>query len=251
MRLRRTWLAVTALLPVTLAAQTPTVITMDEEPHHHLALQNDYVKVFAVHVPPGDSILLHRHDQDTIAVAIGDQEVTVGIPGKPDVRQRNADAQVRLQASGYVHSTRVDGNMPYHTVAVELLRPQTNFHNVCAEILAGRPLNCPAIPAKASSATISRVLLASDQTEVRMVRVLPRQSASVALDDSPAYRDASQLIVALDPATISTASAKEPAKKLQPGDFVWLDPAQSSTHEFQNRGANEARFLQIRLLRAQ
>jgi hypothetical protein len=126
---------------------------MDQEPHHHLTLQNDYVKISEVEVSPGDSIVLHHHDQDTIA--IGDQEVTVGIPGKPDVHQKNADAQVRLQRGGYVHSTHVDGDMPYHTVAVELLRPQTKFHNVCAVILPGQPL------------------LDSEQTRVRLVRVLP------------------------------------------------------------------------------
>src|SRR6267154_2082692 len=131
------------LLPLSLFAQTPAVITMDEEPHHHLALHNDYVKVFKVEVSPGDSIVLHRHDQDTVAIAIGEQLVTVGIPGKPDVHQKNADAQVRLQRGGYVHSTHIDGDTPYHTVAVELMRPQTNFHNVCAEVLPGQPLNCP------------------------------------------------------------------------------------------------------------
>ena len=91
---------------------------MDHEPHHHLALQNDFVKVFNVEVSP-KSIILHSHDQDTIAIAIGDQLVTVGVPGKPDVHQKNADAQVRLQRSGYTpHSTHVDGDTPYRTVTV-------------------------------------------------------------------------------------------------------------------------------------
>src|SRR6202166_4927840 len=128
MKTKATWFAAMCLLPMLLVAQAPAVITMDQEPHHHLSLQNDYVKVFNVEVSPGDSIVLHRHDQDTIAIAIGEQLVTVGIPGKPDVHQKNADAQVRLQRGGYVHSTRVDGDTLYHTVAVELLHVQTNFH---------------------------------------------------------------------------------------------------------------------------
>jgi len=115
---------------------------MDEEPHPHLALHNDYVKMFTVEVVRGDSILLHRHDQDTIAIAIGEQLVTVGIPGKPDVHQKNADAQVRLQRSGYMHSTHVDGDAPCHTVAGKLMHAQTTFHKVCAEILPGQPLKC-------------------------------------------------------------------------------------------------------------
>ncbi len=82
MKTRAAWFAALWLLPSALVAQTPAVPTMDHEPHHHLALHNGYVKVFNVEVAPGDSIILHSHDQDTIAIAIGDQLVTVGIPGK-------------------------------------------------------------------------------------------------------------------------------------------------------------------------
>jgi uncharacterized Zn-binding protein involved in type VI secretion len=189
------WFAAMCLLPVLLVAQSPDVIKMDQEPHHHLSLHNDYVKVFKVGVSPGDSIVLHRHDQDTVAIAIAEQLVTVGIPGKPDVHQKNADAQVRLQRGGYVHSTRVDGDTPYHTVAVEPLHPQTGFHNVCAVILPDQPLNCPDAAAKTTPAYASQLLLESGETRVRLMRVLAGQNMT--LGD---LRDF-QLIVALDPAS--------------------------------------------------
>src|ERR1700676_5556762 len=158
------WFTTLCLLLLPLMTQTPSVITMDQEPHHHLALHNDYVKVFKVEVSPGDSIVVHSHDQDTVAIAVGEQLVTVGIPGKPDVHQKNADGQVRLQRSGYIHSTHVDGDTPYHTVAVELLRPQTGFHNACAEILPGQPLNCSDTPARDSSAYAVQPLIESAET---------------------------------------------------------------------------------------
>ena len=164
------------LLAAPIFAQAPAVITMDQEPHHHLMVNNDYLKVFNVVASPGDSIVLHRHDQDTIAIAIGDQLVTVGIPGKPDVHQSNADGRVRLQRSGYMYSTHVDGTTPYHTVAVELTKPQTNFHNVCAGILPGQPLNCPSQAEYKSAAYSIQSMLASNETEVRLLRVHPHQS---------------------------------------------------------------------------
>lgn len=216
---------------------------MDQEPHHHLALHNGYVKLFKVEVSPGDSIILHRHDQDTIAIAIGEQLVTVGIPGKPDIHQKNADAQVRLQRGGYMHSTRVDGNTPYHTVAVELMHPQTNFRNVCAEVLPGQPLNCPDMPAKASSAFASQPLLESNETRVRLVRVLPHQSANLG-EVSPA-RDAPQLIVMLDAASISSKSGHAPVKSLQPGDFEWIEGGRNPARVLQNSADKEARFIEI------
>lgn len=218
------------LIAAPLAAQTPALIAMDQEPHHHLKLQNDFVKVFDVHVAPGDSIILHRHDGDTVAIAVGEQLVTVGIPGKPGVPSKNADGQVRLQAGGYIHSTHVDGTMPYHTVAVELLHPQTNFHNVCAAAMVGKPMNCPDAAAAASSQT----LLESDQTSVRMVRVPAGQSS--AAGDLKAL----QLIVALDAGALSAESGKGAEQSLQSGDFVWLA---NGPRTFKNTGKGEARLI--------
>ena len=247
MNIKVSWIAAISLLPLPFFAQAPAVPTMDHEPHHHLALHNDYVKVFNVEVSPGDSIILHSHDQDTIAIAIGDQLVTVGIPGKPDVHQKNADAQVRLQRSGYIHSTHVDGDTPYHTVAIELMHPQTNFHNVCAVILPGQPLNCPEGSAKNSSSYSSQPLIESTETRVQLVRVHPHQFMNLA--ESPAGRDAPQVIVALDAASISSGASKEQEKAMQPGDFVWIDGGHKRV--YRNSGDKEARFIEILFPRAQ
>jgi quercetin dioxygenase-like cupin family protein len=230
--------AAICLVAMPLAAQAPAIPTMDHEPHHHLVLHNDYVKVFNVEVAPGDSIILHSHDQDTVAIAIGDQLVTVGIPGKPDVHQKNADAQVRLQRSGYVHSTHVDGDTPYHTVAVELMGPQTSFHNLCAEILPGQPLNCPTPPAKPSPAYSTQPLLASAQTQVELVRVPPRQNMKV-------ESARAEVIVALDAASIFSNTPDGLGQELHPGDFVWLAPGTDHGRIYQNRSDKDARFIQI------
>jgi quercetin dioxygenase-like cupin family protein len=240
MKMKAAWFVPLCLLPALARAQTPSVITMDQEPHHHLALQNGFVKVFNVEVEPGDSIVLHRHDQDTVAIAIGEQVVTVGVPGKPDVHQKNADAQVRLQRSGYTHSTRVDGGTPYHTVAVELLHPQTSFHNLCAAILPDQPLNCPAPSGKDSSTQSSLPLLESKETNVRLVRVAPRQSMTLASSSSTFL-----LVVALDSSAVTSLSSKEREKALRPGDFVWLEGG--SAHAFRNDGDKEARLIEFTL----
>lgn len=243
MKIKAACLAAMCLAPLPHAAQTPAIPTMDHEPRHHLVLYNEYVKVFDVQVSPGDSIILHSHDQDTVAIAIGEQLVTVGVPGKPDVHQKNADAQVRLQRSGYIHSTHVDGDTPYHTVAVELLRPQTEFHNVCAIILAGEPQSCPDTATKISSTYTSQPLLDSAATRVQLVRVLPHQSTNVA--ETAGARDASQVIVALDAATISPGDSKQSGRTLKPGDFVGVDGGSGPARVYQNRGGEDARFIEI------
>jgi len=237
MKIRAAWFAALWLLPSALVAQTPAVPTMDHEPHHHLALHNDYVKVFNVEVAPGDSIILHSHDQDTIAIAIGDQLVTVGIPGKAVPQSKNADGQVRLQRAGYIHSTHVDGDTPYHTVAVELMKPQTNFHNVCAEILPGQPLNCPKVVIPTGASDV-QPMLESNETRASLIRVLSNKSIKVGEEEGP------EVIVALDPATISGTS-KELGKTLKAGDFVWLDGGSGQARSYKNDGAKDARFIEI------
>ena len=244
MRTIHLWIVAAFLVHMPLVAQAPNadhpkVITMDEEPHHHRALHNEYVNVFKVEVAPGDSIVMHQHDNDTAAIAIGDQDVTVGVPGKPDVHQKNADGQVRLQRVGYVHSTRVDGATAYHTVAVELLRPQGNPRNLCAQVIAGQPLNCPKVSPGASSATsIGQPQFESDQTRIQIARVLPHQSVDIG------HLTYFQLIVALDPASISPASGKGPDQKLHPGDFIWFDKGGPS-RLYKNGGKKEARFVEL------
>jgi quercetin dioxygenase-like cupin family protein len=232
------WLAALLALPVPLLAQAPNVIPLTSEPHHHLVLRNSFVNVFDAKAAPGDSLLLHRHDHDAVAIAIGDQLVTVGAPGRPDVHQKNADGQVRMQSSGYVHSTHVDGDAVYYTVAIELLRPQSGGRNLCATVLAGQPLNCPDTPSMKNVAHIDQPQFESDQTHVDLVRVLPHQKMEIAASTQP------QLIIALDPASISTASGSGPDELLRPGDFVWFDKG-GPARALKNGSNKEVRLVEM------
>jgi hypothetical protein len=62
-----------ALLSLPFVAQTPGVPTLDRQPNQRVVLHNDSVKVFIVEVSPGDSIILHYLDKETVATAVGDQ----------------------------------------------------------------------------------------------------------------------------------------------------------------------------------
>jgi len=239
MKIKHACIAALWLLPLPLVAQAPSVITMDQEPHHHLVFHNNFVNVYDAKAAAGDSLRLHRHDHDAVAIAIGDQTTTVSIPGQPDVHSKNADGQVRMQRSGYVHSTHVDGNAEYFTVAVELLRPQTGPRNLCASVLAGEPLKCPgASPGGSSHASTSQPQFESDQTRIEVVRVRPHES--VKLGHAPEFL----LIVTLDPASISPASPNELGSLLYPGDFVWLEK-DGLARTFENRSDKEARLVEF------
>jgi len=222
MRCPLAWLLILCFLPSVLPAQEssevlPGIISMNEESHHHLVLHNNYINVFKVEVVPGDTIAMHRHQDDTIALAIGDQEVTIGIPGKPEVHQKNANGQIRLQRTGYVHSTRNESPAPYRTVAVELLQPQTNPRNLCAPAIAGLPLNCPKpFPASAPAKQVGIAQFETDQTRVTLIRIRPLQQATL----GETGRDV--LVVTTERAEISTAPGKRTTRTLESGEPVWI-----------------------------
>jgi quercetin dioxygenase-like cupin family protein len=218
------------------AAQTPTVIPLALEPHHHLALHNEYVNVYQVEVAPHDSVLLHRHDVDAISVMMSDSEVTVHAPGKPDVHQKLSDGQIRLQARGYVHSTSIDGDTRYRNVTVELLMPQQGWRNLCAPVIAAQPLNCaPGQGVAGSAGHDEQPQFETEQTSVTLVRLAPHQHVGMSDLGGP------ELAIALD-AGITQAGGSAAEKSLHAGDFVWLESGEAA-RIFQNDGDKEVRFV--------
>ena len=97
-RLMRTRLSVFLLLLVAciLCAQTTSEVEITAEPHHHLALQNQYVRVFKVEVAPHEATLMHRHHYDYIFVTLGASQVENDVAGKPPITLKVADFRFAL-----------------------------------------------------------------------------------------------------------------------------------------------------------
>jgi quercetin dioxygenase-like cupin family protein len=215
----------------TVLAQTDSVIPLKMEPHHHLAFHNEYVNVYQVQVKPHDAVKLHRHDYDAISVMLDGASVTVHAPDKPDVHQELQAAQVRLQPKGYVHQTSIDGDKLYRNVTIELLKPQENDRNLCAQVISGQPLHCEESPTEPSA----QPQLATDQTAITLRRV-PAENQT-ALGNSIT---GPELIIAVDSCTL--VSDKGKAVKLKSGDFAWLDK-ENGLHSIKNETGSEARFV--------
>ena len=227
----------TLVFSVAVAAQGPAVLPLSSEPHHHLALHNEYVNVYHVEVKPQDSVLLHRHDVDAISVMLDDAQVVVHAPGKPEAPQKLTGAQVRLQPRGYVHSTLVVGDRVYRNVTVELLVPQENERNLCAPVIAGQALDCPKPPAASPDARqIDEPQFETDQTTVTLTRVVAHRGTS------QGSASQAQLIVALDDAVVASARNNRAEQVLHPGDFVWLD-AGGAPRSLRNDSDKEARYV--------
>jgi hypothetical protein len=215
--------------------QEPEVLPLEAEPHHHLALKNEYVKVYQVEVALHDAVKLHRHDTDAISLSLSESLVTIHFPGKPDVQQKIANGQIRLQARGYVHSTAVDGDTPFRNDTVELLIPQTGERNRCAQVIASQPLNCAGLGAQLGGLPLGQPQFETDQTYVGLVRVTPHERVVIG-EPGRAI-----LIVALDAGAMHSGENGR-ASSLRAGDFVWLERGQAG-EAFRNVSATEVRFV--------
>jgi hypothetical protein len=239
MNLQRAFLLVslvTGFLGAAVSGQEREVLALEAEPHHHLALKNEYVKVYQVEVAPGDAVKLHRHDTDAISLSLSESLVTVHFPGKPDVQQKLTNGQIRLQARGYVHSTSVEGDTPFRNVTVELLMPQTGERNGCTQVISNQPLNCAAGQGVAGSAGhVEQMQFESEQTSVILVRLPPH--GRVGLSDL----ESAELIIALD-AGIVQAGGNGAEKSLNTGGFAWLATGEKA-RLLKNASDREARLI--------
>jgi hypothetical protein len=224
------FLVLAALFIFPSRAQTPSVIPLSSEPHHHLVLHNQYVNVYHVEVAPQNAVLLHLHDFDAISIMLDDADVTVHASGRPDASQHLSGGQVRLQPLGYAHSTAIEGNKTYRNITVELLLPQKDESNLCAVVVAGQPLHCPATQAKQESGWVDQPQFQTDRTTVSLVLLQPHQEITLS---NPAGR---LLAIAVDGPSLETKAGKSDARTLNAGEFVWLDKSADKSGDKSSAG---------------
>jgi quercetin dioxygenase-like cupin family protein len=95
------------------------------EPRHKWVLENQYVRVYDVRIPPGETTTFHRHAYDQVSVYVSGGLVSVQSDGQPwgqpaTIEPRgisfSADA-----AKPITHRVRNDGKTEYHVVLVQFL----------------------------------------------------------------------------------------------------------------------------------
>ena len=109
-------------LALAISAYAQTVVPITSEPGHHLAISNEYVRVFKVEVAPHAETLYHQHDHDYIYVTLGDADINnVVLHGQP-VRMALKDGDVRLSKAPFAHKAQNNTDQPFRNVTVELLK---------------------------------------------------------------------------------------------------------------------------------
>jgi hypothetical protein len=101
-------------------------IPVEQEPHHHVLFRNQYVCVLDVQIPPGDSLLFHKHSFDNLSVRLSGGQIQNQMQGSewPAPTEVKPGAVVFAEASKkpYIHRVRNVGTTVYHVIDVEFLQ---------------------------------------------------------------------------------------------------------------------------------
>jgi len=100
----------------------PNEVEITAEPHHHLVLENKFIRVFRVEVPPGETTLLHRHNHDYVYVTLGASDLDNRVQGKPAAHVQLQDGETRFLPGNFAHAVRDLATTPFRNITVELLQ---------------------------------------------------------------------------------------------------------------------------------
>jgi hypothetical protein len=153
-------------------APSPDVVEVAKEPAHHQVLENEFVRVFGVNVPPHRTTLMHRHGNDYLTVAFGHSAVTVTSGAGKVSSVVFEDGDVRYSAGGIVHAVNNPLDTPFSNWTIELL--QNQGHPVCVNDCANdaRAKDWPPLTEE------SKVIGYGDSFRISLATVKPRQIVS-------------------------------------------------------------------------
>jgi hypothetical protein len=117
------------LITTLLAAQAlAPEVELSAEPHHHLTLENKYVRVYNVEVPPHSDTLMHWHRHDYIAVNLGAAEVVNAVKDKPPVTIKLEDGETHFTPATFVHIASNRTAQPFRNVTIEIVDDENLRH---------------------------------------------------------------------------------------------------------------------------
>ena len=166
------------------SAQTSAPDEITREPHHHLLLQNDQVRVFEVALRPTEHLFV-RHQYNFLVVTLQDCEMVIWNEGESEIASfRFNQADMRFFYGGSARGMRNDHSGEYRNITIEFLNPKVTTFGYQANTgkwgYGGSAIGPPADPNKKFRSTLKLgVVDASDvQLLQRDVLELPDKGTS-------------------------------------------------------------------------
>ena len=219
------------LLLVTLAA-APAPVEMTAEPAHHLALQNQYVRVFQVEVAPHAATLLHVHHHDYVFVTLGLSRISNEVLGKPPIVLPLQEGEVRATDGNFAHLARNVATTPFRNVTIEFLQDEKARSSPPAAWDDDRSL-------QVLHGGTQQILFVKDgvrvsETELQVAGSVPRH-----------HHAHPHLVVAVTDLNLRNDVVGKGVSnvEMKSGDIKWIDAG--VTHSLTNVGAGTAKFVTL------
>ena len=229
--MKRAFLPILLLFTVFAIAQSSEV-DITAEPHHHLVLENKYVRVFKVEVPPHEQTLMHRHDHDYVYVTLGATELENDVAGKPHANLKLQDGETRFLPGPFAHLVKTLSSTPFRNVTVELLLDKKAHQSPPAKWEEERGMHI-------LEGGTQDILFVNDGVRVTDIQLQPRASI-------PKHRHVGpHLVVSLTDYELRSDVVGKGSKTMQQkaGDVSWVPGGY--THVLTNSGKQPARFITL------
>jgi len=224
--------ALLLLAAVLVSAQSTQEVEITNEGHHHLALENEYVRVFKVEVAPHDATLMHRHRHDYLFVTLGDAQLTNEVEGKAPVDLSLKDGDTRFTPGNFAHIAKNRGDAPFRNVTIELMQDEKTRTAPPAHWDEDRGLHV-------LNAGTQEILFVKDNARVSEIELQPGGIIPSHHHNGP------HLVVAITDIDLrSDIEGRGPTPaQLKSGDIKWLPGGY--THTVTNVGKQAAKFVTV------
>lgn len=111
---------------ISIAQASLPEVEITKEPHHHLVLENEYLRAFRVTVAPGTQTEMHVHRHDYVTVNLGAAELSNGVKDKEPVTVKFSDGDTRFGSAPLTHFVRDTGPEPFRNLTIELLQDKSS-----------------------------------------------------------------------------------------------------------------------------
>jgi beta-alanine degradation protein BauB len=214
-------LASLPLVGLTQSNSPQSPVEISGEPRHHPKFENQFVKIWDVTVPGGDTTLWHAHRNDNVVVSLGeDVKLRIETQGRDPLETPWKFGEVRFSKATYIHRAMNVGTTSFHNFTIELLKAPGGAN------LVKEPGREP--------------VLENDRVRVFRVTLEPGQSGPMHTHTVPI------LAIALTAAEleVTTKGADKPERVKRPeGNVLWRSEA--VTHSIKNVGTTRYEGVDI------
>lgn len=218
-------------IPLLLALAASPAVEITEEPSHHLAIENEQVRVFQVGVGPHAATLMHRHRHDYLFVTLGDSHVSNEVADKAPIELQLADGDTRFVAGNFAHIARNLSDLPFRNVTIELMQDEKTRSAPSPWPMEGGDREFPGGRVK--------VLSVRDGARVSFVEIEPGATVPSHHHDGP------HLVIAVSDLDLrSDVEGRGPlSAKIKAGEVRWVPGG--FTHTLTNTATAAARLVTV------